>query len=679
MPAPVPSARAARRLSIGIRRLMPAFLCRWADAHARDQLTAAMAELQPCQEALQRFGRKSDMDFTALAQGLSHLNQRLANLRTQAEQLELILDDRDDDRALSSARTLYRSSVDLVHASMGTALSEQEQMKSIEESLLRACRARAKFKRNHLLLRILTMSVRMEASRMNPEFQGVFLNVAAAIGEISDKIARSTETAFDRIEAVIAEARTERGNLKDLEKNLLTRAESSIQRIDRDLDALKGSLQPCVDQSRGIAGLFAAVTPATVQTLASLQHQDIVRQQLEHVVAGFDDIRRRLLDDPPASQPEARLELGYVHSAAGVQQAQLRAARAEIEKAAAEVTSGLQSLQEIGGKLAVRFATMESAGCAAFRDCRVAPMFRDEIHRLAQVADMSEKANDKISGLVDRIAEVVRFFSGEISRCELDVKIVALNAQIAAARLPSADALNKLAEETSILSGENAHVTGDLVAELQTGLDALLAIKRDADEFLGIVTSEKAELERGMVTVSEKLVRLGESVQSRSAQVRREFEAANGETRALIDGLGFPALVASCYAPAERLCESFLTATVDYANPEESSGDTPARFDSNWDRDTLHRGSATRASAFSRGVEATAAPATIELFTASESPPATAAPAPGNATSSQPFQTEPVDAPKDGPTPASPCQPASPAPAPEAPESSEFGDGIQLF
>ena len=665
MPAPATAARSTHRLLRRVGRLAPALWSRWTEGQVRERLHAGMSELKACLDALQRFGRKSDEDFTRLAQGLSHLNQRLTELRTQAERLDLILDDRDDDRALSSARTLYRSSVDLVHASMGTALSEQEQMKDIEVSLLRACRARDKFKRNHLLLRILTMSIRMEASRMDPEHQGVFLNVAAAIGEISEKISDSTENAFMRIEAVIAEARTERDNLKNLEQNLLTRAERSIQRIDRDLDELKRSLQPCVEQSHGIAELFATVAPDTLRTLASLQHQDIVRQQLEHVAAGFDDIREHLLEKPPAGRSGAKLELGYVHHAVGVQQAHLRAARREIEQAAAEVTSGFQALQATGGKLAERFTTMEKAGSAAFHDCRVASMFREEIQRLAQVADMSEKANGKISSLVDRIAEVVRFFSEEISHYELDVHIVALNAQVAAARLPSADALNKLAEETSILSGSNAEFTTELVTDLQASLDALLAIKRDADEFLGIVTSEKTELERGMVTVSEKLGRLGERIQSRSAQVRQEFEAAQRENRTLLDGLGFPSLVASCFGPAETLCTRLLAATETQAGAADLSEEATARLDSHRQRYTMHKENATHAAALGRAAATAATPGDVELFAA----PGPGPEAGGSPRSSTPAESEP---------PPGAGAPATPAPPPPA-TSEDLGDGIELF
>jgi hypothetical protein len=640
--------------------------------------------LGACQEDLLRFGRKSDEDFTALARGLGALNQHLSTLRTQAEQLEVILEDRDEDHAVSSATALYKSSVDLVHASMGTALSEQDQIKGIEERLTHACKARDSFKRNHLLLRILTMTVRMEASRMTADYQGVFLNVAAAISEIGEKIATDTETAFERIGAVIAEARTERHNLQHLEQSLLGRAHDSIQRIERELESLKVLLLPCVEQSRGIGKLFSEVGPTTLRTLASLQHQDIVRQQLEHVAAGFDDIRRHLQESRSPGHEKAKVEIDYVHHAASVQKAHLHTARIEIETAAEEVTAGLRAVLAVGDQLLTDFTAMETAGKTAFQDCHVAQLFRDEIGQLASIADMSEKANDKISGLVERIAEVVRVFSQEISHHELDVKIVALNAQIAAARLPSADALNKLAEETSIISTENAQVTRDLVADLQTSLDSLMAVKRDADEFLEIVTSEKTELERGVLVVGDRLARLGERVQSKSSEVRREFEVTHRESAALLENLKFPSLVARCFEPAELLCERLLSATASHADPKALSAEASARLESHRERYTMRKESATHANALTTVAAASVAPQEIELFGPGEPPPASrslpAEPADSERANGNAVQSVPVvSASEAGAPPASPAPHPNATVAPPPAGSSGFGDGIELF
>ena len=230
-------------------------------------------------------------------------------------------------------------------------------------------------------------------------------------------------------------------------------------------------------------------------------------------------------------------------------------------------------------------------------------------------------------------------------------------------------------------------VTRKLTADLQNSLDALLAVKSDADEFLGIVTSEKAELERGVVVVGDKLARLGERVQSRSAEVRREFEAAHRETRDLLDGLEFPSLVASCFNPAECLCESLLAATTGHARTTDLLGEASARLESDGSGDTMRRDAATPVTTALPGADAAAdAPDGIELFTASEPPPAPAveslgSEAAGRTGGAAPAGSAPApaDAGENAAMPGPPAAPESPEAAPPTPESPEFGDGIQLF
>ena len=648
-------------------RHAPAWLCRRYAALGGDRVRALIAGEEACRADLLRFGRATDEEFTALAQGLGTLNHQLTDLRTQTESFRAILEDTDEERAIASAYTLYKNSVDLVHASMGIAISEQEQMGAIVGSLLHACKARDCFHRNHLLLRILTMSIRMESSRVEAEFQGVFLNVAADVAEIDQKITGSTEAAFGRIEAVVAEARTEQSGLKQLERNLHTQAQTSIRRIQTELDALRAALAPCAGQSRAIAELFAETAPLTLRVIGSLQHQDIVRQQLEHVAEGFSDLGEHLRETNAGPRGQTELEVGYVHHAAGVQLAQLESARHEFANAGTAVVEGLQALLQVSAALVEKFAAMETAGSAAFADCRVATLFREEIHQLARIADKSKEANDKISRLVQRIEEVVRVFTEEVGRHDLDVKIVALNAQIAAARVPSADALNKLAEETSLVSAANAEVTRELTTDLRASLDQLQQVKRDADDFLEIITTEKGALETGADGVSDKLTRLSERVQSAAARVRREFEQAYAEGHALLDNLRFPELAARCFEPALQMCAEITAATASFSDRASLSAAATARLEAHRGRYTMQKENALHTSAID-GAETAAAPAAgdgIELFAAEPAAEQTLAAA-GAADPSE--QTDRSDRPDPS---------ADPAAAP--PAASDLGPGIELF
>lgn len=635
MTFPARLAATTRRLLGGAWRRAPGRLARWTTRLSADQRQRLGTETRACGEQLLHFGRASDEEFTALAKGLAQLNEKLTGLQRHSAEFQLVLEDRDADRPLASAYDVYKRSVDIVHSSIGIASAEQEQMRGIETVLLSACSASAQFRRNQLMLRLITMNIRMEAARMEAEHQTIFQNVGDAIGDITRKITASTETAFQRIEVVIQETGAERGLLHGIEHDLHARAQSSIQTIQHELTALRTALGPCAEQGRAIAGLFAQTTPLTLQTLASLQHQDIVRQQLEHVAAGFDDLHRHLDETRGANSAATRLELGYIHHAAGVQQAHLQSARQEIEQAATEVVNGLQAILETGTGLVEKLGAMEADSSAAFADFKIVGLFQKEISELARVADKSKETNRNISLLVNRIEEVVRVFAEEVGHHELDVKIVALNAQIAAARVPSADALSRLAEETCRVSQDNTVVTRQLLSDLQTGLAQLRDMKASADQFLSIITDEKAELEKGVESVTTKLTRFSSRVQSDVTEVRHGFEAVHQNTQALLARLDLTGLIERSFPPAEKLCAELLAATGTFADRAQLSNEAEARLEAHRDRYTMQKENATHATVLA------AAPAPA-------APPPASAPAP------------------------------SPAPVPAA-GSRDLGDGIELF
>jgi hypothetical protein len=701
-----PIAAMSGRLLRRARSLMPARLIRWAATLPPGLRRRLDADTRACGQTLLQFGRSSDEEFTALAQGLSKLMQSLTELRQQREAFQLVLEDRDADRPLASAHEIYKRSVDIVHSSIGIAVSEQDQMGGIESVLLAACGASEHFRRNQLLLRLITMSIRMEATRLEPEHQATFINVGGAIGDITQKITASTEAAFQRIETVLAETRVERGHLGKIEHDLHHRAQSSIRTIQHELTALQAALAPCAEQGRGILELLAQTGPLTLRTLAALQHQDIVRQQLEHVAAGFNDLHHHLGDSGRTS----RLELGYIHHAAGVQQAHLHSARLEIETATREVVGGLEAILAANSTHVERFDAMEAAAAAAFADFRIVRMFQEEISELSLVADKSREANNNISRLVDRIEHVVRVFAEEVGHHELDVKIVALNAQVAAAGVPAAEALSRLAEETSRISDDNSAITRELLAGLQAGLTQLRSIKTSADDFLKIVTNEKNELERDVTVVTDKLTRLSARVQSDVTRVRQAFASTRLSTKTLLDRLGLAALIEQSFPPTERLCEALLSASATHSDRRDLSDEATARLDAHRDRYTMQKENAIHATAFAvaaTGAVAAAANDDIELFAPEPLPEnaiqttalaAAATGAIGAAASGdiELFAPEPAPAdtapsPAAVPTSSTPTAaavlasaevntPPSTAPTPAtAATAADLGDGIELF
>lgn len=652
--------------------------------------------LQPAiashQEALLRFGHESDEEFTALAVELSRLNAKFSELREQSTALDLVVQGLDEERASEAAYQLYKSSIDLVHSSMGIALSEQEQMLQVEAGLQNAQAAQSHFAHSNITLRVLMMGLRMEAARVAPEEQGVFLTVADAVQETAEKIMDTVGVAFAHIAAVLAETGTERRQLRHLEQSLHGRAHANISAIHRELDALQAALAPCHEEGLRIAALLDQTTPTSLRIISALQHQDIVRQKLEHVATGFSDITTHMTDGQLAQgrgKHRRRLDHGYLHHAARVQQTHLVAAREEIETAGEKVTSSLHSLLALGDGLMGQFSRMEEVAETAFGNFHVAEMFAREVEALAQIADQGRQTNQKVTALVARITEIVEVFSQHLGRHEYDVRLVALNAQIAACRMPDAEALNKLAEEINRVATANAALTDDLTRELNHTLRHLEGIKHEADEFLRVISTERSALAANAQVVTGKLNRLSTTVRQSAARLNQEFAAVHASCKALLARLCFPSLITTSFGPAETFCLQLSAIT--QARSQTLSEEAAERLEAHQKRYTMQQENMAHQAALATLAAGSAAatlgaPEDVELF---DPPPAEASPAaPGmiadaaqdNESAALPDVAAIAPDATDGtPIDAGNTSPEKPTAASGKAPADDLGDGIELF
>jgi hypothetical protein len=584
-------------------------------------LRSLIGGLGPACTHLAEFGQTTDGQFTGLAKNLGTLTEQFGAMKSELRVLDEVLNDRDQTHAVGAARALCKNSIELVHASLGVAHTVREHMTTVDEGLRSACTMRENFDKSFLMLRTVAMGFRVEAARVDTEFQGVFANVAAAISDIDHRIAESTRGAFAEIERLLSESANERDAIASGDAGTMAGAQSAIDAVRRDLDALQATLSPCAQATARIATEVERSGPLVLEVLRALQFQDIVRQRLEHVSDGLADIGQAA---KRVAGRECR-ELAFFGHAARIQAGQLVSARGEIGRAGAEVTGGLEALLRLGSEILEQLNGLESMTEQALGSDRMSAMFSREIGHLAKVAEASERASRRVTGLVERIGAVIAVFSEEIEKQVREVKLVALNAQVAAARLPCAGALEKLAEETTRISRENARVSRELVDNLRGTLECLKGIRAEADEFLAAVATEKTGIERGAVEIGEALRHHGEEVRRISAGLRRQFDAVQARLGETLKGVDFAAQIDAAFVPVEDLCrlieaeagEDVLTSTPVDARLEKHA----ARYTMEEERDT-HRAAAAGRPSETTPAAVAAAPAAassaaggdIELF-----------------------------------------------------------------
>ena len=559
-------------------------------------IRALINALTPARESMAEFGRVTDEQFTALARNLGGLNEQFGIMKRELASLDALLNDRDSTHAVGAAQALCKNSIELVHASLGVAHTVREQMSRVDAGLRRTCAMREEFDKSFLKLRTVAMGFRVEAARVSSEFQGVFANVAAAISDIDRRIAASTRGAFAQIEELLAESTQERDGVGAGEAGTFAGAQSTIDAVRHDLASLQTALAPVAESTARISGRIEASGPLVLNVLRALQFQDIVRQRLEHVGDGLADM---VATAARVAGRECR-ELPFFGHAARIQLSQLISARGEIGRAGDEVTCGLSALRDLGREITEQLTDLERHTAHAFGSDRMVAMFAREISHLARIAETSERASRRVAGLVERIGSVITVFSEEIEKQVREVKLVALNAQVAAARLPCAGALEKLAEETTYISRANAAISHDLALSLRETLDCLKGIRTEADEFLVAVAAEKSVIERGAGEIGCALRHHNETVKAMSAQLRLQFDAVQGQLQETLDTVDFSAQIDGCFEPVEDLCRRIEEAAgedVLAVIPVDARLEShAARYTMEEERDT-HRAAASAASA----------------------------------------------------------------------------------
>jgi hypothetical protein len=517
----------------------------------------ACTELTQASDAFKNFGHTSDERFTELAHALFGVSAVLRTCQGNARTLVALADGQDPEQALPEAQALYKSSIDLVHASIGLALCESARISEVEAKLLDACKSEAVFLEDNVQFRILAFGIKIESARLPPDNQALFSLVAQQISEIDQRIAATIQRAFARITEAITAAATERGDLNTFETTLRTRSLSSINTIQQELTRLQALLAPCASQGQSIDQQFSALQPEVLALITALQAQDIVRQKLEHVGAGFQDIAEHLVHHIGATPP---FEPPFLTRAARVQREQLREARRSIEQAAETLSSGLQSLSGHSAALGNELNDLSTTSVAALRSCQVHELFHQQITELSRIADLCRTISDNIAALVGRIEEVVTIFFSELNALSYDVKIVALNAQIASARTHGAEALTCLASEAARIADNTDTSTGKLTGLLASCLSTLRLIKDESAQFLILINAEQRTLEAGFHLIAEKLARLCSRTANELDESNRLFASANSQIQDILPRLNFPALVSSCFNPAEKLSDALFAA-----------------------------------------------------------------------------------------------------------------------
>jgi len=234
----------------------------------------------------------------------------------------------------------------------------------------------------------------------------------------------------------------------------------------------------------------------------SLQFQDIIRQKLQNVALTCARIVA------PAEESQLELHLAFTHQVALVQQRQLAEAQqqlAETERSVVENSTQLLASSE----LALSATKELRAGLiTALSDSDATGAFLTHLAELRGAISSTSEIAQIVTQAVARVRAQLLEQLVTMAKFTLELRRIALNAQLHAARVSAGTALEELSAQTRRNSDDMRAITDVLINELRAVLSLLEQVSVTLLDLLALSNREDATLCDEAGEIRDELVQM---------------------------------------------------------------------------------------------------------------------------------------------------------------------------
>jgi len=305
-------------------------------------------------------------------------------------------------------------------------------------------------------------SARLTAARIG--FADLAGDVATLANEIESQAGHILETAGQMRTQVAGTL----ARVMSAENQQMARLPEITARVQSGMRALEDARRQASEASARLAGRYQDTSAQVGELVASLQFQDITRQQLEHVCEALAAAGRDLEANPRS--------MGGLRAVVELQQAQLTATAAAFSSSVGQIRETLHAIATDVSAMAQ--ASEELLGSAREgTSSSFAALERDLTELLETLSRWSETERDRIAGLhslretvaqMNGLAEGIQGITIRMQRIALNSSIRAIQIGEPGAALASvADAIQRLSADSSGIAEEVAGILGGLLAKVR--------------------------------------------------------------------------------------------------------------------------------------------------------------------------------------------------------------------
>ncbi len=404
-----------------------------------------------------------------------------------------------------------------------------------------------KFSKNKNDFKIISRTLRVLG--INIKIQGVQIigdeNNSIGLADEVSGLSIKTDVIVDKLFDELGKADVSVLLIADRINRHLQKNSRQIKQAEKRINNVLGRLKEMFDLSAGlltnITSCSSEISKRVGEIVMSMQFHDISRQKIEHVSEALEDICKKLEEDTKSGNGDESSLPAYILKIAAVQISQLDFVTHEMETAEKKMVEGLEDIalntKKQSEELIKATGVQEKES-----DNSVVIKFRDEIttiiSALTKNAENNNYIQEEVKG-VSKTAKAIFFFIGNVEEIAEKIKLLALNAQIEAARIgESGLALSILAREVRDVSAHSNRVVDTISAGVKLILDIADRLQIHISDAFTKGLNDVEDLRRTAVETGEGLNNLNNEMaenivdfNGKSQQLALDISAIKSEIR----------------------------------------------------------------------------------------------------------------------------------------------------
>ncbi len=512
-------------------------------------LLAALAGLRAAKPILERLAGRVDGRFAALGEIAASIGAAHQTVGERSRQLATVVRDKE---GLVLAFQFFKKARDVVDANLEQMTYADAELGAAEVVLRRFTSGEDNFTRSLTAFWYLSTAIRIEAGSLSGGQRVAILTLAEMLTELHRDLGGMVGSRFADLAKVLVAIGQVRQKLQTVRTRARDRMAQSVRTVMGTFEALDAAL----DHARAYGAKqerHGAKTGACFERIVvALQSQDIVRQKLESVIKGF----ATMLNGRPVGA-----HLSLVNALSQVEQRQLADAEREIVSAEHTVTTGIGEFmvaceEALGLTLEVRNDVRSSLAGSA-----TTSRLLDCLRELEQVVEATSSIAGDVSAVIQQVRIRVVTHVDALSKALHALRLIALNAQVRAAKVSSQTALETLAAKTKETSEQMREDSSELLDAIRSLVERLETLEVGLKDIAGLSAREQAALRQEGTSVQEGVKNIETSLDEGFGALEGSLGSLRAEVAASTTALARDDELVRHFAEVGGACEALARGT----------------------------------------------------------------------------------------------------------------------